>query len=261
MRVFYFTLRWMAALLLSSCTPVYAFSTATTEVYTPTPEVSATPTATVVWFPPTRTPAPPPTQPPVTPTPELRPGIGELIFSDDFSAPELWQLSKGTAGSVGMMGNELTIAISQPKVYLFSLRSQPALTDFYAEITAGPRLCHALDEYGLLVRVSSEQDFLRFSLSCDGQARLDRVVQGVASSPQPWLLSGAFMPGAPNLTRLGVWASGAEMRFFINGFYQFSLHDARFTGGALGVFARSASDNTLTVGFSELNVWEVRSEE
>src|SRR5688572_4877339 len=53
----------------------------------------ATPTATIVWFPPTSTWTPFPT-PIASPTLEALPGLGVDTFSDDFSKAQDWQGAK-----------------------------------------------------------------------------------------------------------------------------------------------------------------------
>jgi hypothetical protein len=244
----------LPVLLAGACAP------AATQVVllesTPTATPTATATATVVWFPPTDTPTPFPTLA-VTPTSDYLPGIGETILTDDFSEPGSWALQKTSSGSVALGKNEISLVISEPDAYEYTIRSEPILKDFYAEITANPTLCRGLDEYGLLVRYNSPVDFYRFGLSCDGQVRLDRLVQGKASSPQPWTQSGSVPPGAPSFSKLAVWASGSEIRFFINDQYQFSVLDPLLYQGSLGLFARSAGETDLTVNFSDLVVKEV----
>jgi hypothetical protein len=187
----------------------------------------------------------------------MRPGIGDVFFEDQFDDPTQWSLTTTDGGSVAFGNNEITIAISREREYLLSVRERPDFDDFYAEITANPNLCHEDDEYGLLIRVSPNQDYYRFSLSCDGRVRLDRIYQNQASSPQPWTQSGAFPPGAPSISRLGVWALGEEMRFFINDEYQFTARDPLLIRGGFGVFARSTSDMAVTVNFSNLVVREI----
>lgn len=221
-----------------------------------TPTVSATPTETVVWFPPTDTPTSLPT-PVKTPTPNYMPGLGDILFRDDFSSPGSWTLGKTSAGTVALGINELTIAIHEPHAYEYSVRQEPVLDDFYLEITASPTLCRDEDEYGILFRMTSPGGFYRFSLSCDGRVRLDRVVGGTASSPQPWLLSGVVPSGAPSISRVAVWVNGSEMRFFVNGEYLFAVSDSMLPAGNLGVFARSAGETAVTVNFSELLVREI----
>ena len=249
-----FAIFWLIPLmaLLNSCLPgpeVIPSPTAS-------PIPSETPTPTVVWFPPT------PTKTPVikvepTATLEMRPGIGALIFEDDFDSAGAWQLGQSAKGTVALGLNELSIALVQPKAYLFSTRTEPSFSDFYLEITASPNLCAGLDEYGLLFRVRSLGDFYRYSLSCDGQVRLDRVTGGTGGSPQPWLASASVPQGAPSNSKLGVWAVGREMRFFINDEFQFAVSDPYHPNGLIGVFARSAGENAVTVSFSDLKIYAV----
>ena len=221
---------------------------------TPIP-ATETPTPTIIWFPPTATYTPFPS-PVITPTLAVQPLFGELIFSDNFSQPTSWTLSQTASTSIALGVDELTLAIDQPGGYLYSLRQGTDLSDFYLEITASPSLCKGKDEYGLLLRVSPNLDFYRFSLTCDGQVRLDKYFQGKASSPQAPDYSGAVPPGAPSSSRLGVWASGKEMRLFVNGEYQFTVRDPSLSRGGVGAFIRSNGDNAVTVSFSDLAVYQ-----
>lgn len=218
--------------------------------------VTETPTSTVVWFPPTATFTPFPTLP-VTPTLDLSPLAGELLISDTFTEPTLWTLGQTATTSIALGVQRLTLALDQPRGYLYSLRSQTELDDFYLEVTASPSLCKGADKYGLLLRVSPQLEFYRFSLSCDGHVSLDKYYQGKAYFPQPPILSGAVPPGAPSSSRLGVWASGKEMRFYVNGEFQFSVSDAALPRGGLGVFIRSAGETAVTVSFSDLQVYSL----
>ena len=167
-------------------------------------------------------------------------------------------LGKTSAGAVSLGINELTIAIHEPHAYEYSVRQEPVLDDFYLEITTSPTLCRGEDEYGILFRMTSPGDLYRFSLSCDGRVRLDRVAGGTASSPQPWLFSGLVPSGAPSISRVAVWARGKEMRFFVNGEFLFTVSDSMLPAGILGVFARSAGETAVTVNFSELIVREIK---
>lgn len=252
---------WLAGfcllpLLLGACLPIAQPTSFPT--HTPTPlAATLTPTATIVWFPPTATYTPFPTRV-VIPTPDMLTGLGDVILTDTFKTASAWTLSSSTNGGVALSKNELTIAISDEKAYIYSVRQQPILANFYAEITASPSLCQGQDEFGLLIRFNSSANTYRFSATCDGQVRMDRLAGGDASSPQPWMVSGAYPPGAPNIIRLGVWAVGDEMRYFVNNLYQFTVHDPVHTSGSLGIFARSTGGHALTVNFSDLVVREVK---
>ncbi len=243
----------LIGILCCACTAARTANPTSTNTVTP-PKLTVTPT--VVWFPPTVTRTAFPT-PVVTPTADMRPKTGKILLQDDFGDPTAWTLGQSDLGSVALGINELTIAIGETNAYLYSVREAPIFTDFYLEITAEPNLCRDLDEYGVLIRVSPKLDYYRFSLSCNGQVRLDRVIGGQASSPQPWMLSGSVPPGAPSSSRIGISAQGNQMDFFVNGQYQFTIHDPLLTSGGIGVFARSTNNMAVTVNFSDLVVYEL----
>jgi hypothetical protein len=238
--------------LLNACTPTIDIPATLTD----TPALTLTPTPTTIWFPPTFTPTPFPTIIPTT-TPDLKPGIGEVITQDDFTESEHWLTGNMGVGTIALGIEEISLAVTQPKGYLFSFRDELIYDDFYVEITASPSLCSGMDEYGLLIRYNSPVDFYRFSLSCDGQTRLDKLVGGTASSPQPWLASASIPSAAPSISKLGVWAVGREMRFFINDEYHFSISDPVLSRGMIGVFTRSGGENALTVSFSNLIIYQI----
>lgn len=240
--------------LLPACLPLASTPETPTETIAPT--LTVTPTPTIVWFPPTATYTPYPTRG-TTPTPDLRPGLGQVILEDNFSDADNWTLSSTTQGSIALGKQELSVVVSEPKTYLYSVRKSPELSDFYLEITASPNLCQGMDEYGLLLRFSSPGDFYRFSLTCNAQIRLDRIAGGQASSPQTWMVSGDVPPGAPSFCRLAVWMVGDELRFFVNDQFQFSVQDPLLTSGNIGVFARSGGNQIVSVTFSDLVVKEI----
>jgi len=244
-------------LLTYSCTPPSTGPEDGPSSGTPADSSPTTlPTAPTVWFPPTNTLASLPTRF-STPTPEQRPGVGPIIYTDDFSDPSLWLTAASSQASAIVTGNRIALAVHEPKVGMLSLRSGPILSDFYAEITASPSLCIGKDDYGLLFRASSPNDYYRIALTCDGTLRADRVRGGQASAMTLSTPSGDVPRGAPGDVRIGVWVSGTEMRVFLNGHYHFTVVDPIFRSGTLGVFARSAGETAVTITFSDLAVSEV----
>lgn len=240
--------------LISACLPIETPLAVIED--TPAPTITASPTPTVDWFPATPTPTSMPTLA-ITQTPELSPFLGDVIFEDDFSGPVSWDLGHSAVGNISLGLNELTIAITQPLGYEVSIRQQPVLSDYYIEVTTMPTLCQGEDQYGLILRMPSPDNFYRFALSCDGRVRLDRIINGIASSPQPWIQNTSIPPGAPIASRLGAWLKGDQMQFFINDQLQFSVKDASLASGNIGLFARSQGETAVTVNFSDLVVNEI----
>ncbi len=236
-------------LLLSSCAAL-DFVVATPEPPTGTP----LPSPTYDWFPVSDTPTIKPLIT-LTATPEMRPGLGRILLTDDFSNSGLWSLAVSDQASADIEDKRLTIGV-QPGTYMLSLRRDRTFDDFYAEITAQPSLCKDGDDYGLLVRGTSVAHY-RFVLSCNGMVKADRASLEERHVLQEAVPSGDVPAGAPGEVRIGLWAVGTEMRLFLNGKYQFEIRDANYGSGLIGVFVRAAGDTPATVSFSDLSIRQV----
>lgn len=216
-----------------------------------------TSTSTIVWFPSTNTPSPFPTQT-ILATPEPRPGLGDLLFTDSFDQPELWSTSVGSQANATVSRNRLILSISgSGPVSIASLRSQPVLGDFYAEATIKLILFGSKDQFGMLFRVAPGENYYRFVVRCDGQARLERILSGSNSPLLDWQPSSDAPRAAPAEIKLGVWTAGSEMRFFLNDRYQFTVRDPVLHAGTLGFFIYSSKASSIIASFSDLAVYSV----
>lgn len=224
---------------------------------TPTPITmteTPPPTSTRIWFPPSATPTPQSVST-KAPTPEMRPGLGDILLEDDFSDPSLWNIAASNQASAAVENNRLTIAV-QSGVSMLSLRQDLFPNNYYAEVTARPSLCRGDDNYGVLVRASAAS-FYRFVLTCNGTIRAERVLNSNRISLQEPLPSADVPPGAPGEVRIGIWAFDRDIRIFLNGRYQFSISEPTLPSGTIGFFVRSAGDTAAVVSFSDLVVQEV----
>jgi hypothetical protein len=243
----------LLSLLISGCAGLPGLLAATdTPGVTSTPPPTGTPTPTIVWFPPTKTPTPGPSYPTPAPTAEMRPNVGEVAIEDDFSSQSGWQAGAMSGGTVAYGPGSLSIAIPDQAATLVSLRSAPVPENYYLEITASASLCRGKDAYGLVFRSEGWQTGYRWIISCDGQTRVERWRPAEAAVVHDWSYFGEG--GAPLSLRLGLWLWGSEMRFFIDGVYLFSARDPLLVGTQVGVFARAAGQNALSVSFSNLVV-------
>jgi hypothetical protein len=252
-------LLFVNALLLIGCTPVVLDQTRIPNTETLT--ATLTPTATTVWFPATATPTLLPTQE-RTPTPELKPGVGDLLVEDDFSDESAWNVWEIENGRVTLSNDHITLALNQPDGLIYGIRFEPQLKDFYAEITASPNFCQAEDEYGLMVRVNGTRlNHYRLVVSCSGQARVLRVINNRGNVVQDWVAKPFIPLSFPTNSRLGVWMKGTQLRFFINDRLVFELIDPVIRQGAFGVYVRGSGGGTISVNFSDLVIYQLESEE
>jgi hypothetical protein len=213
-----------------------------------------TPPATeVIWFPATETPVIL-ALPTGAPTPERKPGIGELIISDDMTSNTHWNAATSGEASALVSERGLTISAQPEGQAVISLHRSAVFDDMYMEMTARPSLCREKDSYGLVFRAPNDVAHYRFLAICDGSAAAERISLGAPRILQPPVPSADVPVGAPGEVRLGVWASGAEFRFFLNGRYQFTATDASYAAGGVGVFVQAAGETPAVVTFSELAV-------
>ena len=259
MRKFIFLLL-IAALLLTACGAAGLANTQSTQepalMGSPLPLEMGSPTATIIWFPATATWTPFPT---IVQAPTIQPfpGLGSVIYQNDFSDLKTWSSARpqgNGSNSIILDRNRLTLAVNSPPAILYSLNNGQPLTNFYAEVTVSVNRCFGQDVYGLLLRAASGAYAYRYVLNCTGQARLEQVRGGSTLPLQAWVPSGDAPPGAPGQVKMEVWASGVEMRFFLNGRYQFSVIDPVFKSGSLGVYANAVSPNGMNISFSDLVV-------
>ena len=236
--------------LLSACLPLNPIPATEPPLATETPLQ----TATIVWVPPSAT-ATLNLIPTYTATPEMNPGVGKLIIEDDFTDKTVWDTAVSDQASAIIKNKHLTLAV-QPGVSVASLRRDTTFGNFYAEITAKPRLCRAEDSYGIMIR-STGNSFYRFTLTCNGLIHVERIKSSVRLPLSEPIASGDVPLGAPGEVRIGIWAVGSEMRLFLNGRYQFSVVEKTFPNGVFGVFTQSKGDTPVTVTFSDLKVYEV----
>jgi len=108
---------------------------------------------------------------PASPTQDARPGTGDLLFSDSFDQPAIWNTASSAQASALLSNNRLVLSINEPgPLYITSLRSQPVAGNFYAEATAILSLCSGNDQYGMLFRAGGSVDYYRFVLNCNGRS-------------------------------------------------------------------------------------------
>jgi hypothetical protein len=248
---------WLLALgllLLLNAACVPSMEAAPLETATLTPEII--PTETIVWFPPTATHTPYPTVEPSATTEPL-PGMGSSLYTDNFSNPTDWSNARAESqggNNVLVIGNRLTLSANAAPVTLTSIRTGLILTDFYAQTNVNLNRCEGRDTYGLYFRAATEAYTYRFTLTCDGQMRVERVRGGEVYPLSDWDTSGDLPRGAPGQVKIGVWLAGTEMRFFLNDRYQFTVLDQVFRSGSIGYFVRVRSQVGLNVSFSDLRI-------
>lgn len=241
----------LLALAMSSCT------SGPTMVVQPAPlaTLTITPNSTeIVWFPATNTALPPQIET-HEPTPEKRPGLGQLVFMDDMTSSTHWNAATGGEAAATISDKGLTISAQPGVPGVVSLHRSAAVDDMYIEVVARTNLCRGRDSFGLVFRAPNDVAHYRFAAVCDGTAAALRFSLGGPRVLQPPVASSDVPLGAPGEVTLGVWALGSEFRFFLNDRYQFTVNDSNYAAGGVGVFVEAGGQTPAVVTFSDLAVY------
>jgi hypothetical protein len=247
----------IAILSTSACSRVIYEELPTTM---PTDVIVIDPSPTIDWFPATATPTPVPT---VAETPKVEffdptANLGTTLVDDNFSDSSLWKTSKSTSGNVVYGDGNLSLAVAGAKGSLSSLSPYSLPQDFYMEMHASVSLCQYGEQYGLLFWYANGGDTYRLTLTCDGRLRLELLAGNSGVVLQDWTYASKLMPGAPAEQKIGLWAKDGELQVFVNDTFQFMVKTRADREGGLGVYAKAAGDTAMTIGFSQLKVFQLK---
>ena len=249
-------------LILSGCVMVRIESIETPEEVIPTatevPTFTPVPTNTIVWFPPTATPRPLNT-PTAFPTVDQLPALGGTLLSDDFSSDSGWQTYRSEMGNAVISNNEMTLSLQKTANTIASYSTLPQLGDYYLSLNVSLSLCtDPSDWYGVAFRVNDSGNTYRWLFNCLGETRVDRLYKGRAYLISDWDINGQIKPSAPQKFRIGIAASGSELRFYVNDVLLKTEEDTIFAAGGYGLLASSAGSGLLTVSFSDFRLTSIR---
>jgi len=134
---------------------------------------------------------------------------------------------------------------------------KPPLQDFYAEVLARPLEVEGTAEYGLLFHTVDDTTFYEFRLSTTGEYSLARQMGGAWEILIDWTASTAIRSGL-NENRLRLVCLGDSISLSVNGTFLEIIQDDALPEGKIGLFAGIIGAGQTTIGFDNLNVWELR---
>lgn len=192
-----------------------------------------------------------------TPTRDPQAGLGRLLFADSFDQATPWELTISPGAGATVSQGRLSLAISSPREYHWSVRPDPSAADFYATVVVHTEVCSPGDEFGLIARANTLGEQYRFLIGCDGSARITRRLEAGSRALTLRVESPAILPGAPSVNRLAVRARGLDLILLVNGQEIVSARDAALVRGFFGLIARAGPAGQVSVGFDDFNVYEL----
>jgi hypothetical protein len=237
----------LTLILLSACVSVE-------DLPTPTPTFTSPPPTPTFFFPTliptaTLTPFPSPTA-----TPDIIAGLGQVVFQDRFSTRQEWETLETQVGGASILDGRLNLAVNQPFTFYSAISPAPVFRDAYLEVQARAILCTEGDTYGLMFRHSPEGDHYRYTLSCSGQVRVSKIINGEELVLIPDTSTNSALSGILVDNRMSVLLTGDSFRFFLNGVEVFSDEDDTLLAGGAGLIVRARTGGQTTVSFDNFIV-------
>jgi len=218
----------------------------------PSPTESASPGPTTSSALATASSAPPS----ATPTSAPPPPAGAIIFTDDFSQPNLWTTGEDSFQRIAVAEGKLSMTLKTEDRFTLAYNIKRRARDFYAVVTASAADCHFRDRYGLLFRLQDDTQYYQFEMDCDGRYRLSKVVNGTLTTLKDWTPSDFIRPGGGAVNKIGVRAVGHSIEVFANDQSLFKTSDETYEEGGFGLYAGSGVSTTYTATFDDLEVRE-----
>jgi hypothetical protein len=235
---------------LPETTPTIIKSTPTEIISSPTEPAS---TATSP-----STPSPSPTA--TLPAGDPRTGLGDPEFYDTFASGESWPLYKDEHVSFEVKDSKLSMIAFNPDHYNGWMLTWPVIEHFYLEMTAKPKQCSGLDQYGMMSRATkTEKGYIGylFGVSCDGHYSL-RKWNGEKYIPLvDWTESDHINAGANQTNRIGLMAEGDRLSMYANGQLLQEFSDNTYQLGRFGVFVGSANTPDFKTMVDEIAYWNI----
>lgn len=222
----------------------------------PVPAIAVTDTA----MPATPTPATsmPTDAPTSTPTLPVRVTPShDLLFSDDFSQNQVWDVTDLTDQATSVQEGVLRFTIKRADRFGILFNTSRRASNFEAVVRTRPATpCATRDRYGLLFRVQDASNYYQFEVDCEGRYRLALVRNGFLTPLQDWTSHPAIVAAGDN--DLYVQAIGDAIQLGVNTVALSAHTDPTLAEGGFGFYAGSGTRTGLTVLFDDLQVYEVK---
>jgi hypothetical protein len=141
------------------------------------------------------------------------------------------------------------LAVVLPRAGLQRLIRSPAppTENFVLDVIVRTEICQGTDEFGIAFWLTPEEDYMQFTITCEGGVRLRRVLGGERRAWVPFTeREPAVLAGAPAQNRLTVRAQGDSFRLYVNGFQVLDGIEPSLPNSGSGLVVMSAGDQGQT---------------
>lgn len=216
---------------------------------TPTPEATAT------WTPSptpqaTFTPTPPP-----TPTPDWQ--VGELLYEQDFTAPDSdWQNSSSESTIYSLENGAYAIEVLENDMTSWN-RILLNLDNFVLELDAGLVAGDKSNAYGVLFAYKDRDNFCNLRINGSGSFTFLKRIGGVWSKIVDWTPHRAIQ-GPGTLNHITLVHLNGRVKLYINGEFVYELYDDSLSEGQIAVAVMTYDNPPAKAIFDNIRIWRAQ---
>ncbi len=184
----------------------------------------------------------------------------DILFEEAFDGQSLgnWRLEADESGSTSMTDGAMVIEINAPNMLQYTALAESQFTEFDLGVDTAFMNSTPDSTLGLLLRMASPDDFLRFEITADGRYMVERLNPGGSWTRylDNWERSPALVTGFGAANRLRVVAKETEISFFANEQLLLTLPDSPAEAGQIGLDAGTFGEPGTRATFDNLTIRE-----
>jgi hypothetical protein len=183
-------------------------------------------------------------------------GDPNMLFTDDFSdSGSGWDVYNDANGDVSYAGGGYRILVTTTDMMLWGNPYQSFQNDVRIKVEAAKSSGPDDNALGIICRYQDVDNFYMFIISSDGYAGIAMYKNNEFSmlSGESMDLSAAINLGAAT-NQIEVTCIGSTLTLLVNGTQAATATDVSFSGGDVGLFAKSFSEANVEILFDNLVV-------
>ena len=180
------------------------------------------------------------------------------LYSDDFADTNSgWDRFQNDTGATDYSNVGYVIFIKRPNIIKWANPNQKFQNDIKIEVDAKRAEGPEDNAFGVICRYQDPDNFYYFYISSDGYAGIGRKVQGtfnIISAPDGKLVKVEAVTGGTTTNHLRADCIGSTLSLYVNSTPVATAFDAAFSGGDVGLIARTYADGGADIIFSKFRV-------
>jgi hypothetical protein len=184
----------------------------------------------------------------------------DTLYSDDFANTNSgWDRFQNDTGATDYSNVGYVIFIKRPNIIKWANPNKKFQNDIKIEVDAKRAEGPEDNAFGVICRYQDPDNFYYFYVSSDGYAGIGRKVQGtfnIISAPDGKLVKVEAVTGGTTTNHIRADCIGTSLSLYVNGTPVATAFDAAFSGGDVGLIARTYADGGADIIFSNFRVSE-----